>query len=204
MNTTPEKTSAPAPGYLARLVAALLGRAPAPIPAPAPVAPAAPAPVENPAPALRSEIAVLQADLADAGEKMGRMREEYGTLEADKARAIAAAGAAELQRVFKKLAAPLAMLSTLARKALAGEAVLAADLAQAATSVEKALAAGGLERIGEAGAQVPYDVSLHARMSGGAASNGEPVILQLPGYRFGGVVLHKAMVAVAEKPGQAS
>ena len=140
----------------------------------------------------------------EAEEKMSRMRVEYATLDAEKNRAVAAAGAAELQRVFKKLSPPLAMLSTLAQKTRNGEDVLAIDLAQTVASVEKALASGGLERIGEAGSTVAYDAALHARMSGGAANDGEPVILHPPGYRLGGVVLHKAMVAVAEKPGQST
>jgi molecular chaperone GrpE (heat shock protein) len=186
---------------LGRLWAALLGRAQAPS---APPQPPGPIPAPTAEPGLRGQISVLEASLAEAEEKMIRMREEYARLDEEKARSVATAGAAELQRVFKKLAPPLAMLSTLAQKSRNGEDVLAIDLAQTVASVEKALASGGLERIGEAGSKVVYDAALHARMSGGAATEGEPVILHLPGYRLGGVVLHKAMVAVAEKPGQTS
>ena len=197
MTSTPP--APPAQSYLSRLWAALRGRSTHPAPVAAGPVPHAPPLSDS---ALHAQIAELNASLTDAGEKMTRMREEYATLEAEKARALAAAGTEELRRVFKKLAAPLAMLSTLAQKARNGEDVLAADLAQATASVEKALAAGGLERIGDSGSEVPYDVALHARMSGGAAADGERVILQLPGYRLGEVILQKAMVAVKEKPGQ--
>ena len=198
MNPTSPRHTTPAAGYFACLWAALLGRAPAA------TSLEPPAQDESAAPALRGQISVLEASLSETQDKMNRMRAEYARLEEEKARAVATAGGSELQRIFKKIAPPLAMLSALAHKVLHGENVLPGDLAQAAVNVEKALASGGLERIGEAGTTVPYDAALHARMSGGAANAGEPVVLQLPGYRLGGVVLHKAMVAVTEKPGQIS
>jgi molecular chaperone GrpE (heat shock protein) len=216
MSTSIESASPP-PGYFARLWHALLGRdaapaaasphasvaGPSPAPAPVPLPATLLAPSGN-EPGLRDRIAALEASLLEAEEKLRRMRAEYAALESDKGRAGAAAGGAELQRVFKRLSAPLALLSALAQKTLAGAPVPAADLAEAVASVEKALAAGGLERIGNAGAAVAYDASVHARMSGGAARDGETVVLQLPGYRYGTVVLHKAMVSIADKPGQGS
>lgn len=203
MNAT-DNSAPEGPGYFGRLLVALLGRVHTPPAVSPPGGPGAPPPpgAADDSASLRERIGALEADLLEAGEKLDRMRSEYLALEAEKERAAAAAGGDELHRVFKRLAAPLALLSALSQKTLAGESVAAVDLAEAVASVERALAGAGLERIGDAGATVGYDPALHARMSGGAANPGESVVLRLPGYRLGAAVLHKAMVSVADKPGQ--
>ena len=168
--------------YLRRLWAAILGR---------PKTVAAPGtPTAN-----RGN---LEAELRDRDERIAAMEGEYAQLQEDKARAVAESGGEQLERLFKKLCSPLATLSTLAHAARAGQPVEVRDLADLVVSLEKALTAAGLERVGEPGVEAAFDIALHQRMSGGAPHGGAPVKVRLPGYRLGAKVLQKAMVSGRE------
>jgi molecular chaperone GrpE (heat shock protein) len=129
------------------------------------------------------------------------MQHEYATLNADKTRAAASAGQAEIENVLKRLAGPLSNLAALDALAAAGKAVEAADVLALARGVEKELARVGLERVGVVGESLPFDAALHQRMSGGEVHGGTPVVVRIPGYRLGRTVLLKAMVSTKEAPG---
>ena len=179
----PANPTPPPPGYFARLLAALCGRA------------AGAAPASGPA----GSVAALQADLRERDERIARMRAEYAELEQARTRATETAGGEHMERLFKKLCGPLATLSTLAHAARAGQAVEARDLADLVVSVEKALHGFGLEPIGEPGAETAFDLAAHQRMSGISPHGGERVRVRLPGYRLGAKVLQKAMVTGKEE-----
>jgi molecular chaperone GrpE (heat shock protein) len=169
----------PNPSYLARLCAALLGRETTAAPA---------SPLSAP---LKS---ALELDLRERDERIAAMQREYAQLLQEKERAATEAGGEQMERLFKKLCGPLATLSTLAHAARADQPVEAREIADLVVSVEKALHAFGLEPIGEPGAEMPFEVALHQRMSGGAPHGGEHVRVRLPGFRLGQKVLQKAMV----------
>lgn len=96
------------------------------------------------------------------------------------------------------MAAPLANFSLLAAHADAGQALEAADMVRLFRSVEKQLKAARLEQVSNAGEHVQFDVALHQRMSGGMVSAGSPVVVRMPGYRYQGKVLLKALVTAKE------
>jgi molecular chaperone GrpE (heat shock protein) len=172
--------------YMKDLLTALLGRTrPAAVPGDA---------------AASARAATLEMDLRERDQRIAVMRKEYATLETSSKRAAAGAGQEQLEQLFRKLAAPLASLSTLAALCDAGREVAAADLVSLLRSLEKQLKAAGLEQVGTPGESLCFDVAVHQRMSGGAVSAGTPVVVRSPGYRCGGKVLFKAMVTSKETP----
>ena len=96
---------------------------------------------------------------------------------------MAEAAQEQLERLFKKLAGPLANLAALSEMSEAGEQVEPADLLSLVRSLEKELHRAGLEPIGRVGEVVPFDVTGHQRMSGGTVRVGMTVTVQLSGYR---------------------
>ena len=170
--------------YISRLVDALLGRE-------------SPAAVPNDA-QVNARLAALEMDLRERDQRITTMQKEYATLEATAKQATADAGQEQLIELFKKLAAPLANFSLLAAHADTGQSLEAADVIRLFRSLEKHLHASGLEQVGTPGEQVPFDVALHQRMSGGMVSTGSPVVVRMPGYRNQGKVLLKAMVTARE------
>jgi molecular chaperone GrpE (heat shock protein) len=184
-------------GYWARLWATLLGRVPehiTPPPAPENIAPPVPEGVAE----ARARLATVEMELRECQQRNEQMRSEYAALAAEKQRATDAAGQEQLERLYRKLAAPLANLMALAALAEAGQQVEAGDLLQLVKSLEKELTRAGMEPIGKAGAETQFDTSCHQRMSGGAVHPGSPVTVRLPGYRAGGKILLKAMVSAKE------
>jgi molecular chaperone GrpE (heat shock protein) len=176
--------------YFKNLLAALLGRTaalPGGLPASASEA------------ELRARAASLELDLRQRDEQIAQMKREYGALEAARARAEAAGGQEQVEKVLRKLCGPLASLSTLAVAAKGGKDVSAADMAGLVADLERQLASLGLKAIGVAGEQTAFEVAAHQRMSGGAVHAGAPVVVRLPGYRFGERVLQKAMVTAKEE-----
>jgi len=175
--------------YFNRIFQAILGRGGSP---PPPAAPSIEPGTEQ------ARIAALEMELRERDERTAAMQREYANLQEAAKRAAAGAGAEQLEQLFKKLAAPLSNLDALLAIADEGREVTVGDLANVLRSVERQLKAAGLERVGEVGTQVDFDVALHQRMSGGAVSSGAKVTIRTPGYRFGKKVLLKAMVTAKE------
>jgi molecular chaperone GrpE (heat shock protein) len=174
--------------YFSELLNALAGRA---RPAAAPVTTADHAKVQG-------RVAALEMDLRERDRRIAAMQKEYANLEASGKREAAGAGADQLEALFKRVAAPLSNVAALAALAGEGREVAVADVLTLLRSIEKHFKAAGLEAVGEVGAAVPFDVAMHQRMSGGMVSSGTPVVVRMPGYRFGGKVLLKAMVTAKE------
>lgn len=175
-------------GYFQRLFDAFLGHeAPPPPPAQA---------VDDAA--QRSRLASLEMDVRERDDQIARMQKEYAALQAAGQRAAAGAGQDQLEQLFRKLALPMASFATLAALAAAGQELRVQDLIASFRLIEKQLMAAGLEQLEETGVSVSFDIALHQRMSGGSVSPGTPVTVRMPGYRFGGKVLLKAMVTARE------
>jgi molecular chaperone GrpE (heat shock protein) len=189
--------------YWGRLWAAILGRRPdaaeaKPISEPEPT----PAPVETPPPsadaALQAEVARLKLDLEDRDHRIATMQRDYQLLQETKSQETAAAGDEQLQKVFKKLSGVLANLVAMAQIADSGQAVDAASFVKLVHSLNRELGRAGLECIGKVGETVGFNVAEHQRMSGGAVHPDAPVIVRLPGFRFGQKILNKAMVSAPD------
>ncbi len=169
-------------GYWGRLLSALLGKTKS---------------MDDTA-GLQARIATLEMDLREQQERIGRMKKEYTSLDANSADAARHAGHREVEKMFQKLTGPLSNLLSLTALAEAGKDVQMQDLVQLIRSLEKALSRLGLEAIGQPGQDAVFDVQMHQRMSGGAVREGSPVTVQLPGFRLGDKILIKAMVSSKE------
>ncbi|PJB66413.1 MAG: nucleotide exchange factor GrpE [Armatimonadetes bacterium CG_4_9_14_3_um_filter_66_14] len=169
-------------GYLRRLLLALVGKEP-----PSPAQPGDEA-------GLRGKVAELELELRERDQRIEAMKAEYATLETAKQRAAATAGEGELEKLFKKLAAPLSNVAALAGLAEEGREVAVSDLLDLFRGFEKDLARFGLERVGAVSEEAPFDIAVHQRMSGGSVRPGSVVTIRVPGYRFGEKVLLKALV----------
>ena len=171
--------------YFGRLLAALLGRD-----------------TQEGLPAdavgLRSRVATLEMDLAERDERIAKMKQEYEQLQVAKERVSEEAGGEELERFFKKAAAPLSNLAALTGAARAGHEIEVRDVLQLVESLAKVFARAGLEQVGAAGERVSFDTDLHQRMSGGSVAAGKEVKICVPGYRIENRVLLKAMVTSQE------
>ncbi len=171
--------------YLARLVAAILGRD---------TMAGLPTDVVE----LRSRVATLEMDRTERDQRIAKMKQEYEQVQLARERATENAGSEELEQFFTKAAAPLSNLAALAAAAKEGHAVEVNDVLQLAGSLAKVFARAGLEQIGAPGEQASYNANLHQRMSGGSVASGKAVKLCVPGYRLGNKVLLKAMVTSRE------
>lgn len=185
------------PGIWRRLAATLWGRGTA-VGRPAT---AADEPPDERLAAQAGRLASLQLDLEERDGRIAQMKSEYAQLQRALGAAAEEAGHDHLERLFQKLAAPLANLTALAELAERGEVVEVGDLAQLVRSLGRELGRAGLEPIGPTGAEVTFDAALHQRMSGGAVTAGTPVKVQLPGFRMGTKVILKAMVSGAAEEG---
>ncbi|MBP7053731.1 MAG: nucleotide exchange factor GrpE [Phycisphaerae bacterium] len=148
---------------------------------------------------LRARIAGLELDLRERDERLEQVKKEYGALQVERDRATAGAGQEQTERLLRRLCGPLSNLVMLAEANRAGKDVLVTDMAQLVADLEKQLATAGLERIGAAGEQTPFDVAVHQRMSGGAVRPGGTVTVRIPGYRLSDKILQKAMVTAKEE-----
>lgn len=152
----------------------------------------------TPEAALQARIAGLELDLRERDERLEQIKREYAVLQAERDRVASGAGQEQMVRLLRKLCGPLSNLVLLAEASRAGKDVSSADMARLVADLEKQLGTAGLERIGTASEQVPFDVAAHQRMSGGAVRSGGTVTVRVPGYRFGEKILQKAMVTPKE------
>ena len=147
---------------------------------------------------LQSRNVALELDLRDRDDRIAVMRREYEQLQTAGRRDDTGVRQEELERLLKRLAGPLANMLALTAMSRAGREVEVADMLQLVDSLVKELGRAGLEPIGEAGLATTFDVAGHQRLSGGAVQPGSPVVVQIPGFRFGTTVLLKAMVSMPE------
>ncbi|MBN1610353.1 MAG: nucleotide exchange factor GrpE [Polyangiaceae bacterium] len=147
---------------------------------------------------LGTRVAELKLEISERDQRIETMRAEYATLLADKQRIEAGAGEQRLVELLTKLAPTLSSLCATAAWFDQGKPVEPGDLVSLGRELEKRLARFGLERVGEVGQEVPFDVAVHQRMSGGSVAEGVEVLIEMPGYRLKDRVLLKAMVSRKE------
>jgi len=152
----------------------------------------------TPEAALRARIAGLEIDLREQDTRLEQMKREYAALQVERDRTVEGTGQEHAERLLRRLCAPLSNLVMLAEAAQAGKDVSLIDMAQLVADLEKQLGSAGLERIGSAGQEVPFDVAVHQRMSGGAVRPGGSVTVRIPGYRLNDKIIQKAMVTAKE------
>lgn len=153
------------------------------------------APPEEAAADPRTRIAALEMDLRDRDEEIRRLRQEYGLQQEQAERQQATAAAVGFEALARRLAPLLSQLATMQALAEAGRTLRAEDVLKLFGKIEPVLAEAGLVRVGEVGAEEPFDTRRHQRMSGADLDDGDLVTVRFVGYRLGETNLLKAMVS---------
>jgi len=139
--------------------------------------------------------ATLELDLRDRDQEIRRLRQEYDRLQEQAERQQTGAAAVGFEALARRLAPLLSQLATMQALAAAGRTLRSEDILKLFGKVEGVLAEAGLVRVGEVGAEEPFDTRRHQRLSGADLGDGDPVTVRFVGYRLGETVLLKAMVS---------
>lgn len=155
-----------------------------------------------PPPDLQSELldrtarmAEYAMELQDQERRIQTMRGEYARLESERTRETSAAAERERDRLFGRLAPPLANLDMLMDLAAAGRPAAPEDVRAVYEQLRTELDRLGLRRIGAAGAETAYNDETHQSMDGSAIPGGAAVVVRVPGYSAHGRTLLKAVVS---------
>jgi molecular chaperone GrpE (heat shock protein) len=143
----------------------------------------------------------LHRQIDEQAQRIGRLREEYAALERRQAEATKMAIENERLMLFKRLMPIMIQLSTLRAAIENGAEVPPRDMLDLLSPLNELLNDLGGEKIGEAGALVPFDSRHHRPVGRGARSiaAGEPVRIRYIGYKRNGQVIHKAEVTRVEQ-----
>ncbi|NLV40036.1 MAG: nucleotide exchange factor GrpE [Candidatus Hydrogenedentes bacterium] len=142
-----------------------------------------------------ARMADFAMELQDRERRMHTMRGEYARLESERTRQVSEAAERERDRLFARLAPPLANLDMLMDLAAAGRPASPEDVRTVHEQLRNELERQGLQRIGAAGAETAYDDTAHESMDGSPIPCGAPVVVRVPGYRTHGRTLLKAVVS---------
>jgi molecular chaperone GrpE (heat shock protein) len=143
----------------------------------------------------------LHRQIDEQEQQIRQLREEYATLEKRQAETTKTAVENERLALFKRLMPIMIQLSTLRAAVENGAQVHPRDVLELLSPLDELLNDLGGEKIGEAGALVPFDSKHHRPVGRGARSigNGEPVRIRYVGYKHNGHVIHKAEVTRVEQ-----
>jgi molecular chaperone GrpE (heat shock protein) len=139
----------------------------------------------------------LHQQMDDKEAQIKMLQNEYAALQQSQSQSGRASQAADRLDVFKRLQSIAVQLPTL-RAALAdGGDLTARDVIDLLAPFDEMLRDFGFERIGEAGAQVPFDPTRHRPVGRGARSisSTDVVRVRYVGYLYRGEVVCKAEVA---------
>ncbi len=148
-----------------------------------------------------TQIAKLQMELQRKEEEIDRLRKEYQRQESEARKEADLSIQATLAKVMRELANPLSQLAAMRQRLKEDKEVRAEDVLKIAAGMERSLAEHGLEPVGQAGQQMAFDASMHQRMSGGDVTEGAPIYIRFPGYRYNDEIALKAMVTRIEPEG---
>lgn len=154
---------------------------------------------------LRNRVASLELDLRQKDDEIAALREEYERLRQQVERERGSAASAGFDALARRLAPLLAQLATMESMAGGERAPRLEDVFKLFDMLEKALAEGGLARIGTVGEEAVFDTRWHQRIGGAEVDDGDRTRVRFVGYRMGENVLLKAMVsraAAGENPGK--
>jgi hypothetical protein len=153
---------------------------------------------------LRAVVGTLQraqGDLRDQlqarEEQIEAIRSEYAALKAQHGAGNPDWARAQRLALFRQLQPVVTQLPSLQAAVQQGADVTARDVIELLAPLGLMLEDMGFERIGEAGAEIPYDPARHHLAGAGAqdAAAGEPVRVRYVGFTLDGEVVCKAEVA---------
>jgi TolA-binding protein len=139
----------------------------------------------------------LHQQLDDKEAQIKILQNEYTALQQSQSQSEGASQAADRLDVFKRLQSIAVQLPTLRAAIAEGGDLTARDVLDLLAPFDEMLRDFGFERIGEAGAQVPFDSTRHRPVGRGARSisSTDVVRVRYVGYLYRGEVVCKAEVA---------
>lgn len=146
-----------------------------------------------------AEAHALRAELAECRRQNEKLRQEFALERERSVREAAVAAERALEMLMQQSATPLANLGAMQARHEAQGDVAPADIFRVAASLEQLLCDRGLERIGTAGMEAPFDAALHQMLDGASPQPGEPVLVRFSGYRCKGKLLSKARASLPGK-----
>jgi len=150
---------------------------------------------EDPAVALRRDLAAARLELQEAKEALAAERSRAAALEKAQVAQVREGVESRLEELFAGLAAPLSQLRTQAALLDSGTAVAASDVMILARRFADMAEGTGLEPIGNVGEAALFDPGIAQPLgSDSSMEPGDPVTVRFIGYRFHGRVLRKALV----------
>jgi len=158
---------------------------------------AQPAPSPEPG-SPEATIAALRLDLDERDRRIEALLKEAEAARGAAPAEAESAAADRMHKLLRRLAPLMAQADAMRQFEAEGKPLRAEDAFALMGKIEKALAEEGVERIGEAGAEVAFDQSLHQRLSGGDVRAGDPVRVRFVGFRKGKAILNKALVSRKE------
>lgn len=144
----------------------------------------------------------LHQQLDDREGQIKKLQNEYVALQQFHSQGEGASLVADRLDVFKRLQSIAVQLPTLRAAVDDGAGLAARDVLDLLAPFDEMLRDFGFERIGQAGAQAPYDPTRHRPVGRGARSveSGDMVRIRYVGYLYEGQVVCKAEVTGVVQP----
>ena len=147
------------------------------------------------------DMAVLRLELSERDQEIVRLKKEYA-LKREQSRAqVERAGEEAVESIVLECAEPLVTLSAMQARHVEKGDLNPADLLQVALSFRKILEKRGMEQIGTAGEEQPYDPALHQMLDGTNLRPGVAVLIRFAGFRFNGKIIAKALAGAVSEEG---
>jgi hypothetical protein len=143
---------------------------------------------------LQSEIAGLQLTIAEL--RAAQDNQQALLMEAERSRAILAeeSANARMNAHLSALASPLAQLALLQSLAGQGKEIKSANIFKIIDLIGETLADAGMEQLYHCGDSLPFNgEQMSPATSGLNLQEGDSAIVRMPGFRFNGKVIHKAL-----------
>lgn len=146
-----------------------------------------------------AETSLQHRELDQCRRQLDRLRHEFALEREHSVREAELAAESALEAFMQQFVAPLANLGAMqARHEHHGD-VPVQDIFRVVATLELLLFERGLERIGMAGSEEPFDATLHQMIEGSSPAAHEPVLIRFSGYRFRGKMLSKARASLSVK-----
>ena len=156
-------------------------------------------PSEQPPSLSHGELQGLRLDLAQREEEIKQLRASVARLRDRSDDLAQTASQAHIERLLADLSRPVGLLLALTA-APAGDGAPSEDVSRLLHQITQVLQDHGWQPVGEVGQVLPYDPALHQPLSQNESPQpGQPVNIRWPGGAYGGRVLLRAGVTLAER-----
>jgi len=145
--------------------------------------------------AFQSEIAGLKLTIENLQESLENQRQLLADSEKNRQNLIDVTMDSRLQHLFGGLASPLAQLALLQTLVSEGKEIKPENIFKLVSAIEDTLKESGLVRVFQTNEIHPFDAEkMNPVMPGITFTEGENVLVRLPGYSFKGRYICKSLV----------